>query len=328
MIPSSDIWKKLETKLPSSDLLAARLIHPELSKNLYAGIDANKNRHLLISVSVDDEYNDSKSRGLSVTTRDLIIHGTESRHYIDITCHDNLGYTIFDVIANELAEKIDKDKPQEVIANVISKWRYFWGQPPREMLSQDAVVGLFAELWFLYYWLFPQTDKLDAVNRWRGPFLSRHDFEWHGKSVEVKATTNSQNRIHRIHGIDQLSPPENGELFLFSLRIHEEQGSENTLPKIIALCLENLKDNVDALSKFENALAVAGYSPVHNDEYSKLRFRVGEGKLYKVTNEFPSLTVESFEAGIPNGVGMIEYSINLDGFDHLCIANSPDEIDL
>ena len=325
MISNVEMWKHLELNPPTGETLAARLVLPELSKKLYAGIDANKIRHLLVSVSNDDECSDSQSRGLSVATRDLVIQGSEPKRYIDITCHDDSGHIIFDVIGSEIAEKLDKGEPQEIITNVISKWRRFWGQPPRELLSREELIGLFAELWFLYHWLLPHTNKTDAINRWRGPFSSRHDFEWQGRSVEVKATTNVQSRLHRIHGIDQLLPPENGELLLFSLSIREEQGSENTLPKFIALCQEKLKDNVDALSKFENTLAVAGYSPLHNDEYSKFKFGVVDEKLYRVTDEFPRLTTDSFEDGVPRGVGTIEYSINLDGFDNLCIANSPDD---
>jgi len=277
---------------------------------------------LLVPVSENDECNDSQSRGLTVATRELIVVGSEPTKYIDIICHDDSGHIIFDVIGKEIAEKLEKGKSHEIITNVISKWRHFWGQPLRELLTYEELIGLFAELWFLYHWLFPQVGYLDAVKRWRGPFSSRHDFEWKDKSVEVKATTNVQGRIHKIHGIEQLSPPENGNLLFFSLRIREEQGSNNTLPAFIASCQEKLKENLDALSIFENTLAVAGYSPLHDDEYSKFKFRIVDEKLYKVTDNFPRLTTNSFKDGLPSGIGYIEYVIDLDGFENLCLATS------
>ena len=58
-------------------------------------------------------------------------------------------------------------------------------------------------------------------------------------------TKNSVNVKHKINGIDQLSPPENGELFLFSLRLREEQGADKTLPSLIAFCREKLKEDID-----------------------------------------------------------------------------------
>lgn len=68
---------------------------------------------------------------------------------------------------------------------------------------------------------------------------------------------------------------------------------------------------------------MAGYSPLHDEEYSKFRFRVVDEKLYRVTDEFPSLTPDSFKGGLPSGVSYVEYAINLDGFENLCVATSP-----
>lgn len=234
------IWEILESKLPTGDKLTARLALPELSRKLYAGLDANKQRHLLVPLNEkDEEFNDSQSRGLVIVTRDLIVQDSKPQRYIDIICHDNSGHVIFDAIGSEIAKKLDKSKPQEVITTVFTKWRRFWGQPPRNLLSHEELVGLFAELWFLYHWLIPRINKVDAVKMWRGPYSSRHDFEWKEKSVEVKATTNVQGRVHKIHGIDQLLPPEKGELLFFSLRIREEQGSKDTLPNLFLYVKKN-----------------------------------------------------------------------------------------
>src|SRR3989338_5678059 len=320
---NQDVWKKLESGLPSGEKIAARLAMPDKSRKLYAGFDSFKQRHLLIPLEEnEEEYNDSESRGLSITTRELIIKGSERKRYIDIICQDVSGHVIFDAIAEDIAEKLDKEIPKGVIMGVISKWRNFWGKSVQDLLSYNEIIGLFAELWFLYYWLFPKISYSEAVNRWRGPFSSRHDFEWSGKSIEIKATTNTEGRIHKIHGIEQLSPPEHGNLLFFSLRIREEQGSNNTLPAFIASCQEKLKENLDALSIFENTLAVAGYSPLHDDEYSKFKFRIVDEKLYKVTDNFPRLTTNSFKDGLPSGIGYIEYVIDLDGFENLCLATS------
>lgn len=323
---NQNMWKKLETGLPSGEKITARLAMPDKSRKLYIGLDSVKQRHLLIPLEEnEDEYNDSESRGLSVKTRELIIKGSEQRKYIDIICQDISGHVIFDAIAEDIAEKLDRGISREIVINVLDKWRNFWGKPMQDMLSHNEIIGLFAELWFLYYWLFPKMSELSAVNAWRGPFSSRHDFEWVGKSVEVKATTNVQSRIHKINGIEQLSPPENGELFLFSLRIREEQGADNDVLNLIFLCREKLKNDYEAISKFENILGIISYSPIHDKEYLKFKFRVVDEKLYKVTDEFPRLIVDSLVKGVPAGVSAVEYNINLDGYNALCLANSPNE---
>lgn len=323
---NQNIWTKLEDGLPSGERIAARLAIPNKSRKLYAGLDSYKQRHLLIPLEEnEEEYYDSESRGISVKTKELIIKGSEQKKYIDIICQDVSGHVIFDAIAEDIAEKLDKGISREIIINVIGKWRNFWDKSVQDLLSYNVMTGLFAELWFLYYWLFPRMDKLSALAAWRGPFSSRHDFEWIGKSVEVKATTNVHSRTHKINGIEQLSPPENGELFLFSLRIREEHGANNDLPKLISLCREKLKDNSKAITKFENILGIIGYSPIHDNEYSKIKFRVVDERLYRVTDEFPRLIEDSFVNGIPPGIGTIEYNINLDGYDNLCLAKSHEE---
>lgn len=330
MIFNDEIWKRLESESPVGERITARLAIPDLSRKLYAGFDSNKQRHLLVPLEANQEgYSDLQSRGLSIVTRELVVLGFEPRRYIDIACQDATGYVIFDLIAAEIAEKLDTGDPKEVLSEVVGKWRRFWGRLPRDILSFEEMTGLFAELWFLYHWLIPRKSKDDVVNGWRGPFSSRHDFEFQRKSIEVKATTNVQGRTHKIHGIEQLSPPENGVLFLFSLRLREEQGADNNLPDFVEMCREKLNDNIDALSKFENSLALAGYSPIHNDEYSKYRFRIIDEKLYKVANSFPRIVKESFVRGIPSGVGTVDYTINLEGYDNLCVATSPtDKIEI
>lgn len=326
MIFNEEIWRKLESESPVGEKITARLALPEVSKKLYAGFDSNKQRHLLISLEEnDEEYHDLQSRGFSIVTRDLVVKGCEAKRYIDLTCHDISGHIIFDVMGGEIAEKLDKSKnPKEVIKDVINKWRNFLGKSLRDSLSYNEMIGLFAEIWFMYHWMLPNVEISEAVNRWRGPFLSRHDFEWTGKSVEVKATTNTQ-RIHKINGIDQLAPPENGDLYLFSMRLKEEQGASNSLPKLIELCREKFNEDIEALSKFENILVIAGYSPLYEEEYSKYNFRIVDEKLYLVSNNFPCLVKNSFINGVPSGIGMIEYMINLDGYDSLCVAKSPHE---
>jgi hypothetical protein len=195
----------------------------------------------------------------------------------------------------------------------------------KQLLSREKQCGLFAELWFLSSWLIPRFGVNDAVARWRGPFGGRHDFEWTGRSVEVKATTSTRGRIHRINGLDQLAPPEQGDLFFFSLQLREEAGATNTLPSVVAGCRIQLEQDANCLGLFENALAQVGYSPAHESEYTKLRLRIVEQGLFAVRDDFPRLTAAGLPQGIPPGIEHIEYDINLGGFVHLCIARQPSE---
>lgn len=322
------VWIKLAQIGSIGDGLSARLALPDITGRLQCGLDSNHHRHLLIALeSSEEELNDIQTRGLSVVTRDLVTHGHEATRYLDIECQDAAGHAALDIIGGELAEKLAQSDlpPKETVERVLGKWRRFWGEVPRTLLSQEQLSGLFAELWFLAHWLTPNVGAQRAVERWRGPFGARHDFEWHGRSVEVKAASSTRGRIHHINGIEQLSPPENGELLLFSLRLRYEAGATQTLPSIIDACRILFDAHPETLSRFEIGLERIGYSPLHDREYSKTLLRVVDETLFTVRDDFPRVTVAEFAAGIPAGVEGFQYEINLNTFDHLRVAKSPEE---
>lgn len=326
---SPDIWTRLSGERPQGQHLWARRAAPEITDRLIAAIDIEDQRHLLVLLRANEiDLNDTQSRGLSVSTRVLRMPGQEPGRYIDIVCQDPAGHDAFDLIGSEVATRLatEREAAHECVSRVLAKWRRFWGQLSNQHLSYEQQLGLFAELWFLSIWLMPRIGCREAVSRWRGPSGARHDFEWVSKSIEVKATIKARGRIHHINGLDQLAPPEQGELLLFSLRLREEGGATNTLPSLVAACRAALEPTPEILGDFENALVQTGYSPAHDDEYSKLRLRVTDEDLYSVREDFPMITSKSFPNGIPSGIERVEYEINLSGYDHLILARSASEM--
>jgi Putative PD-(D/E)XK family member, (DUF4420) len=320
-----EVWSRLACERLEGETLWARHAAPEKVERLVAALDADVKRHLLVRLlAAESDLHDTQSRGLGVVTRELAVRGHETGRYLDIICHDAAGHETFDLIGGELAERLAaaRDTAPEVVARVLAKWRRFWGQLPRQMLSREEQLGLFAELWFLSVWLIPRVGISRAVAGWRGPFGARHDFEWPEKSIEIKATTSTRGRIHRIHGLEQLAPPESGQLLFFSLRLRDEAGASNALPGLIAACRAALEPDADAVSRFESGLAQVGYSPVHDAEYAKLKLRVVDEGLFRVEADFPRLTPASFTGGVPAGVERIDYETNLSGAGHLLIATS------
>jgi putative PD-(D/E)XK family protein DUF4420 len=323
---TEDVWARLGTDVPKGEELTARLAAPDVTDRLLAGIDAEGRRHLLIHLRpAEAEMRDVQSRGLCVVTSDLLVSGREPSKYIDLVCNDLSGYDALDIIGGELGERLarERDAPADSVAKVLAKWRRFWGQLPRDALSREAQLGLFAEIWFLRYWLMPKVSLLEATTRWRGPFGARHDFEWPSRSIEVKATTSTRGIIHQIHGVDQLAPPESGDLLLFSLQLREEAGATHSLPTMIDECRRTLDADDAAVTTFETGLVEAGYSPAHDDEYSRLRLRIVAEALYRVEHDFPRLTVAQLSQGLPPGVEHIDYQINLGGFNHLLETTVP-----
>jgi hypothetical protein len=323
-----DIWPRLAAVLTSGDNYAAAHAIPNLTDRLYCALDADKAHHLLVVLhSGEEELHDENSRGVAVDSLEMLVKGQLPAKYIDIKCRETSGHSILDLMGTEIAEGLQdvSRQPSEIVKRVLAKWRRFWGQVPQNLLSREEQLGLFAELWFLAKWKIPH-DGPDAVLTWKGPWGGRNDFEWHDNAVEVKATAASHGRRFHVNGIRQLENPENGQLYLFSVVLHEEAGASNTLPVLIHECREIMQTSPDALTWFEEGLIRAAYSPIHDEEYSKLHLAVLKADLFIVDQDFPRLIPSSFIEGIPAGVEEIDYVINLDAFNHLIVADSPERL--
>jgi hypothetical protein len=324
----ANAWEwPLETVL-ADDRLRVKRVTAQDRREILSGRDAENRRHILIRIAEDEGAPAAVStRGIAVSVRNLSEPGQNPGRFIDIVCHDAGGHAAFHLIGDEIASALsDGDSaPCDVVDLVIGRWRQFWGRLPQSMLSIPEQIGLFAELWFLLTWV-GREDVATALDRWRGPTGARHDFEWQGYSVEVKATTSVHRLVHRINGVDQLVPPETGSLLLFSLQVRQEEGAANSLPSVVGMCRSRIVGNADAALDLEDKLARIGYSSTHDPEYGRLRLRVGSEGLYRVDHDFPRITPSSFHGGVPNGVEKIEYDVNLNGFDHLRVAIRPSEM--
>lgn len=321
-----EVWARLAGKRVQAEALWARRAAPESTDRLLAALDVDGNRHLLVLLQADEEdFHDAQSRGVVVATRELAISGHDAGRYLDIVCQDAAGYEAFDLIGGELAEwlRTGPGRAAECVARVLAKWRRFWGQVPAQLLSRDEQLGLFAELWFLSTWLVLRLGVAQAVEHWRGPFGARHDFEWPGWSVEVKAASSTRGIVHHINGIEQLAPPQNGKLLLFSLQLREESGASNTLPGLVDACRQRIVGDNEALSRYEMALVHAGYMATHEEEYSRLRLRIAAEGLFMVHEDFPRLIPANFPDGVPAGVERVEYEIDLGGFARYRVAERP-----
>jgi len=315
-----------ELTLPSGDKLIGRKAFPERTDRLLYAIDSSGFRHLLITSQLDDkDFQDCDSRGVSITTRDLTIHGNNTEKYIDITCLDSTGFDIFNLIGEEIGDQLTNSdqQPSKIVSNVINKWRRFWGQVPKNVLSKEMQIGLFSELWFLSTWLIPNYGP-DSTLYWRGPWGYKHDFQMEKISIEIKGTLNSRGHIHRISSLDQLESPETGRLFLSSILISEDYGSKLNLPHLIDLLNEQLKNSIDAINHFENGLSQIGYSPIYQEEYSKLKMKIIECYFFEVNDQFPRITKSAFQSTLPNNIESIEYVVNINGFLDNALFNSPD----
>lgn len=313
-------WQSLAT--PDSVLHLKAV--PISAHDAWVAIDHEGLRHLLLLVPDGTEATATVTRGLRVTVARHQVEGGEPADYLDLVClSDDLAPT-FTAVAADIGNEVGTALAEERVAAVVSalgRWQWFWGVETDRLSEQDAL-GLFAELWFLHRW---EGGVAGAVEAWTASTGSRHDFQWRERSVEVKATSRRADGavLHRIQHLDQLADPEEGELYLFSLRVVRDELAHNTLPNIVDRITEGLRGNAQAKDDLARKLGQRGYSPAFRRRH-ETPYRILGEHMYRVGPGFPRLTVNSFVGGLQPGIANVSYVIDMAPCDDWLIATSPD----
>ncbi|MGM7700527.1 PD-(D/E)XK motif protein [Pseudalkalibacillus sp. Hm43] len=316
----TDKWNDLDKNIPTYGSLNAKYLLE--NRDVLIGIDYQGLRHLLIGIeNIEDSIKDTKSRGITVEGKKLVINQDPERLFLDIVCTDPKGNNLFNLVIIDIINLLKSgNNPKIAVSKVINKWRSFWGKVNEAILTEERIIGLFGELWFLLVWLLPKNKNY--LKYWSGPTGSRNDFELPNIGIEVKSTTSIKGHVHSINGLDQLLIPQNGNLYFYSLRCRKEGSSTNTLDSLINKVRDLISNDEELLELFEIRLAQAGYFEAHKEKYDSFRFRIIEERLYEVDDLFPKLSTDSFVT-FPEGIEKVSYVINLDTSRSPIIATTP-----
>jgi hypothetical protein len=284
-------------------------------------------RHVLIDAGSEQEPPKwAGTRGLEVVIDELQVGERPPRLYIDVSCRDASMNENFTGLASEICDALARDRLNvgAVLESILERWRWFWGNAPDD-LSDEMAVGLFGELWFLEHWMKPITA--DVLNSWAGPSRDRHDFKWFAASVEVKSTRVRTDGAakHQISNLDQLDDPEEGELYLFSLRVVDDPIGQHSLRLSVDRIRASFAGDPLLLHKFDEQIARYGFTPGEHTHSDKT-LRVVAEELYRVSEGFPRLTPSSFPDGVPSGVDGISYSLDLVACEPWRVGTSPDSV--
>ena len=318
-------WSSLEIPRSPNEVSGKRAIGMPLGQAVYLAIDGRGRRHLLIMVSDDTEpLNQRETRGLEVSTSRFQVGTNPEALYVDLVCVDHDQNPTFDSVSQDMLRTLARpmDSMRDSILIALARWRAFWSTKIEGMSREDSI-GLFGELWFMRRWLAPINPT--SVKRWQATENARHDFQWPEISVEVKATTAHSQEYpkHSISGLDQLDSPECGRLFLFSLQIAEDALAANSLHVLVEGIVTDLHRDFDAVSNFNEKLAIRGYSP-SDRLFPAKTYRVIAERLYQVGEGFPKITRSTFQPeGLPTGITDVGYSIDLAACQAWLVANVP-----
>jgi len=299
-------WEALRTPVTNHQLEAHEVVP---GSGVWVARDNAGHQHLLVLVDGKRELDLEETHGLSVAITRHRVSGRDDAPYVDLACLDGGAVQTFATVAADIVNAVIAE-PIEARTNAVTaavrEWRWFWGVDPSRLSMTDAI-GLFGELWFLNRWAGVTTASLQA---WGGSNGSRHDFQWPATSVEVKTTARAGAITHTIEHLDQLSDPEMGQLYLYSLRITRDVLAANTVNSLAAAARNALCDDPISRSDLMAKLAQRGYTPAGRDE-GEVGYRIVEEALYRVADGFPRLTLKEFSGGLPQGIISVSYQLDM-----------------
>lgn len=302
-------WELLLATSSAASEIKAMPIHVEgVIGKLLIALDSKNSRHLLVAVDrLEDVREDSRSPGCRVFGRELHGHG-EHIFFADLVCSRKEAFPVFNLLVNDILERLSSGKFDQgaVCAETIEDWRdLLGGSGVGKGLSNSQILGLFGELWVLKQLTKISTSSIDS---WLGPDGNPHDFSQGLNGLEVKTTSSATSLACHIHGITQLEPPLNGDLYLALVRLEQRPGFGISIVDLIS----ELNNAGISKNSIREKLDAIGYVEDKDNPFFYKKWIVKELKIWNVKDKFPRIVNSSFEIkSLPIGVMSLNYSIDL-----------------
>lgn len=170
--------------------------------------------------------------------------------------------------------------------------------------GRSALVGLLGELIVLA----DMTEfTSDALRFWAYPDRDRHDFRNGRTALEVKATLRSQSggALVSISSLDQLVPPNDGELYLQWIKLERDPAGD--------ISIDALTHRIGLRLPLSGREVLRGkLGAMLTSSSAGLTFSLQDRRAFRVTDQFPRLTPDRLSAGaLDPGVSRISYDVDL-----------------
>jgi hypothetical protein len=185
------------------------------------------------------------------------------------------------------------------------------------LLGIERQLGLLGELIFLERLL--AKEGVGALDAWLGPIGEPHDFRLKAYEFEVKTTVFPQ-RIHTIHGMEQLVASKGCSLYLVSLLLGPPGASDGfSLAEKVAQLSSQFAPISARLTQFATALEAYGFRTADSGHYTRqfaMRRPIG---LVRVDNTFPAITrptIQSALGPLAPRIESLQYDVSVEGLEH------------
>ncbi|MXO91509.1 PD-(D/E)XK motif protein [Pontixanthobacter aquaemixtae] len=188
----------------------------------------------------------------------------------------------------------------------IERWRDFLKRRREQVLSRQAILGLFGELHFLSSRVLDQLAPMDAMLAWRGPHGEEQDFAIGGWILEIKTQLSTADQFLKISSEAQLDTASGPILICHQTfsSCPESDPDAMSLKELVnrlrALLLDQAPLAIDIL---EAGLIAVGYED--RPEYDQEKWKSVASQFFEVEEGFPRLA----PSNIPQGIQSVRYRI-------------------
>lgn len=291
-------------EVAGSQLLTRAVGVPTGGRDTLLAIDAAGQKHLLIPLATNAVDGDHASQGVTLGSRVLRIESADVT-YADLHCRISSLDLVFERLVEDVLKRLTADNfsPVATCRKVLDDWRALL-KAAGQSISRETVIGLVGELEVLR--LLAHRNPVGALDAWRGPSKSVHDFVRDGAEIEVKTTTSVDGNFVSISNIDQLDPALVASLHLVVVHARED-ATAPTLDERIEELFELSLPRDAFLTKVASAGYVYGSGVSVED-----RFRVRSVRAWTIGDSFPGLRRAELSETRLKGVSKIRYELALD----------------
>ncbi len=242
-------------------------------------------------------------------------NSNSENEYIIISQSKDYDSGIFEIIANDITDQLEKINTQKkmlsCLSDTLSKWKKFFALNSDVIMSEQLQEGLYGELLVLKKLIFNFGNE--AISFWSGADKEPHDFYVNNSAIEVKTTSAKSTEKIRISSEHQLNPKDvENTLFLYVNMVRKSRSDGETLPGIIKSIQNGLSEPYKSL--FEEKLFKYGYIPSCEERYT-LGFHLRSHQTYEVKVDFPNIVPENLD----NGISEVTYSLDLNACTNFVI---------
>jgi Putative PD-(D/E)XK family member, (DUF4420) len=273
-------------------------------RDVLAAIDALGQKHILIPLGLDIVDEDHVSQGVTLGSRVLRV-GPSDVTYADLYCQITSLDLVFERLVEDVLKRlvIDSSGPVATCRTVLGEWRALL-KTAGQQISRETVVGLVGELEVLRR--LAVHHPVGAIDAWRGPSKSVHDFVRGSAELEVKTTTSVDGNFVSISNIDQLDPTLVTSLHLIVVHAREDATAPNLDERI-----DELLDLGLPRDTLVTKVASVGYV-YESGTVIEDRFRIRSIRAWAVSDSFPGLRRAELGEVRLRGVSKIRYDLALD----------------